>query len=704
LSEERRKAWNYTLDAVLILGLSVPLLELLAEIPGLSLKYEFYLLYLAAFFISALLFETTGHRTLTLRILPALPVAVLLISRDMVLFLNALIALVVFGLVYLLISTSMRKWIISAALLVFLILWIPREGVSRYVAGCLILLVFAVVSEWMKGERKSWLILLGLSASIAFMIPSSEEPLRWEGFRRMIAKTEEFFDTTWKNLEYFFGGFSGGEDTAYAGYSETGGLAGELSGSDTEELSFSTVEYRMPVYLNGAAYAKLGKDGFSERVEPETPVNGWFAMYLSALAGSGVNRLEASCFSRVGRAEITYAYIRTGDLLLPSTVFMIDEDLRNGLDHQESKGFTYSFNYFTMDNGSPYFRRLAMRAGLSDRTASYEEAEKAAKDIYNLNLRNFLSETEYYECLEKCARNGTDPQYLDTSMSTDRIRTLTEELTGECKTDMEKALRIEAYLRQYEYDMATDLRGKENYVDSFLFEVQKGYCVHYSSAMVVMLRQAGVPARFVQGFMFTPDEEGTVYGSQAHAWVEAYMSGLGWVRFEPTSAMENADDTTWGYRLPEKEEEDLPELLPEEKEEEIEPPKPPVPAGQQEAEEDNGETLRGILATVGSYMLVILGVAAALFAGYLLARRIRYLRLTPEEKLKENVERLRRKLDKKLPPGERAVSVYDYLPFVEDEEVRSRMEELFRAYYRVRFRGDPADPQLIEEMRRLAYH
>ena len=703
MSEERRKAWNYTLDAVLILGLSVPLLELLMDIPVLSLKHEFYLLYLAAFFISALLFETTGHRPLTLRILPALPVAVLLISRDMALFLNALIPLVVFGLVYLLISTRMRKWIISASLLVFLILWIPREGMSRYVAGCLILLAFAVVSEWLKGERKSWLILLGLSACIAFMIPSSKEPFRWEGFRRMIAKTGEFFETAWKNLEYFFDGFSGGDDTAYAGYSENGGLVGELSGSDTEELTFSTIDYSAPVYLNGAFYAKMGKDGFSERVEPETPVNGWFAMYLSALVGSEVTQPEAACFSHMGRAEVTYAFIRTSDLLLPSTVFQISDDLRSGLDHQESKGFSYAFKYFIIDNGSPYFRRLAMKAGLSDRTASYEEAEKAAKEIYSMNLRDYLSETEYYECLEKYARNGTDPQYLDTSMSTDRIRTLTEELTGECKTDMEKALRIEAYLRQYEYDMATDLRGKENYVDSFLFEVQKGYCMHYSSAMVVMLRQAGVPARFVQGFMFTPDEEGTVYGSQAHAWVEAYMSGLGWVRFEPTAAMENADDTTWGSRLPEKEEEELPGLLPEEKEIEIEPPKPPVPEEQQEAEEDNGETLKGILVTVGSYMLVILGVAVVLFSGYLLARRIRYLRLSPEEKLKENVEHLRRKLDKKLPPGERAVSVYDYLPYVEDEDVRSRMEELFRAYYRVRFRGDPADPQLIEDMRKLAY-
>ena len=66
---------DYPFPSCLILGLSVPLLELLMEIPGLRLKHEFYLLYLAAFFLSALLFETTGHRNLTLRILPALPVA-----------------------------------------------------------------------------------------------------------------------------------------------------------------------------------------------------------------------------------------------------------------------------------------------------------------------------------------------------------------------------------------------------------------------------------------------------------------------------------------------------------------------------------------------------------------------------------------------------------------------------------------------------
>ena len=74
-------------------------------------------------------------------------------------------------------------------------------------------------------------------------------------------------------------------------------------------------------------------------------------------------------------------------------------------------------------------------------------------------------------------------------------------------------------------------------MDYFLFEEKQGYCDYYSSAMVVMLRAVGVPARYVRGYSQGQKTDGVyhVLKSDGHAWPEAFFPGYGWVEFEPTS-------------------------------------------------------------------------------------------------------------------------------------------------------------------------
>ncbi len=77
-------------------------------------------------------------------------------------------------------------------------------------------------------------------------------------------------------------------------------------------------------------------------------------------------------------------------------------------------------------------------------------------------------------------------------------------------------------------------------VDYVLFDKREGYCEYYSSAMVILLRSLGIPAREAVGFFsgeFDQDQAGYLYReSNAHAWPEAYFPGYGWVKFEPTSS------------------------------------------------------------------------------------------------------------------------------------------------------------------------
>ncbi|MGZ8612162.1 MAG: transglutaminase TgpA family protein [Actinomycetota bacterium] len=128
-----------------------------------------------------------------------------------------------------------------------------------------------------------------------------------------------------------------------------------------------------------------------------------------------------------------------------------------------------------------------------------------------------------------------------------RVRDLAEEIAGDEPTVYDQAHAIEEWLRantEYELDIPPDPPGVDA-VDHFLFERRRGFCEHIASAMVVLLRSVGVPARIVTGFRpgarnpFSGSWD--VRGSDAHAWVEVLYTGVGWVPYDPTFGVPPAD-------------------------------------------------------------------------------------------------------------------------------------------------------------------
>ncbi len=75
-------------------------------------------------------------------------------------------------------------------------------------------------------------------------------------------------------------------------------------------------------------------------------------------------------------------------------------------------------------------------------------------------------------------------------------------------------------------------------VVDWLLQTHKGYCTYYASAMVVMARQLGIPARMVNGFSYghydAQHKIWVVDGNDAHSWVQAYLPSFGWINFDPT--------------------------------------------------------------------------------------------------------------------------------------------------------------------------
>ncbi len=132
-------------------------------------------------------------------------------------------------------------------------------------------------------------------------------------------------------------------------------------------------------------------------------------------------------------------------------------------------------------------------------------------------------------------------RYLQLPKIPERVRQKAEEVVQQAgaTTRYDKARAIEAYLRNFPYDLNLDPPPFDaDVVDYFLFRAQRGYCDYSATAMAVMLRAVGVAARYASGYntgTYSP-EAGfwVVRETNAHAWTEVYFPGYGWIEFEPT--------------------------------------------------------------------------------------------------------------------------------------------------------------------------
>ncbi len=124
--------------------------------------------------------------------------------------------------------------------------------------------------------------------------------------------------------------------------------------------------------------------------------------------------------------------------------------------------------------------------------------------------------------------------------SNPRARALAERIASETSDHDEIVGRTLAYLREARltYTLSPPLMGAHA-VDEFLFDHQRGFCEHFASAFVVLMRAANVPARVVTGYQggtLNPvDGALVVRQSDAHAWAEVWLEGEGWRRIDPTA-------------------------------------------------------------------------------------------------------------------------------------------------------------------------
>jgi transglutaminase-like putative cysteine protease len=222
-----------------------------------------------------------------------------------------------------------------------------------------------------------------------------------------------------------------------------------------------------------------------------------------------------------------------------------------------------------------------------------------------------------------------------------RVLGLARSLTATAPTPYDRAAAIQDYLRTYPYnlDLPAPPRGRE-VSDYFLFDLREGFCDYYATAMVVLARAAGLPARLVAGYApgsyDAANASYVVTEADAHSWPEIYFPGYGWIEFEPTAGRP-AIDRSQNEALTGR------SGLPAEQA----PGGVPVhsPLGQ----------------TWGTWAAAILGLAGSAWLAAVLVDARRLHRLSPEKAVRTLYRRMYRAGLAIAPPPDRGATPYEFL-------------------------------------------
>ncbi len=258
--------------------------------------------------------------------------------------------------------------------------------------------------------------------------------------------------------------------------------------------------------------------------EPQAPSHYWRGLTYDLYTGRGWQNTERALLER--RADQPVGQVNPlGFISLTQYVEIIPP--RVDLIYAANQPITVSRDYYLQALGAEAYASLSFRN--APLTGMRYTAVSWIPHLGEDDLRVISSLYPSWVTKRYLQLPATLPQ---------RVIDLSKELTAQAKTPYDKALAIQTYLRKLPYDPSILLpAGDFDAVDHFLF-LQKGYCDYFGTAMAVMLRTVGVPARIARGYLpgeyNWTDHRYIVKENRLHVWTEVYFPPYGWIEFEPT--------------------------------------------------------------------------------------------------------------------------------------------------------------------------
>lgn len=213
----------------------------------------------------------------------------------------------------------------------------------------------------------------------------------------------------------------------------------------------------------------------------------------------------------------------------------------------------------------------------------------------------------------------------------------TQAVANGAATEHDLIMAVVDYLGEhYTYTQTPDssaYTGESSVLDAFLSQVKEGYCSHFATAAAAILREYDIPVRFVEGYIASDfsraaSSSGAPYrcdvkDSNAHAWIEVYFNGMGWMQYEVTpgdyaKAMYDPSGATITPVAPDNQEEEPQTSMDN-------PNEPILPEPDKEEEENENNNEDEPLSEIGHFLLVIGLTACVVLFGFIIYLIIRYM-------------------------------------------------------------------------------
>lgn len=383
----------------------------------------------------------------------------------------------------------------------------------------------------------------------AYNMPASEKPIQWSWMDSKIEAVNSYIKTNFNigNSEYF--------SINSTGFGKNGTkLGGNISLNNTIVMKVDSSEG--DIYLKGAVREVYTGDSWENTrgeqiaLHDRSQLNSFNEDLIELSEGMKVISGRFNVLDDISKKisiDITYENLKSKTIFIPSKVDNLTfekEHLNLAIDAYGmisnedflGKKFKYTAELYDInkkDQGIEVFLRNSRRGLYSGyeevifkNSKKYKSGALSRSDIEKLTE---MSDSAYARYLQL-------PKELP-----ERVSKLAGEITSSADNDYDRAKAIESYLsKNYKYTLEPgNIPQNRDFVDYFLFDSKQGYCTYYASAMTVLVRSIGIPARYVEGYKLpSKPVSGNSYevtNKEAHAWVEVYFEGFGWIPFEPTS-------------------------------------------------------------------------------------------------------------------------------------------------------------------------
>lgn len=385
-------------------------------------------------------------------------------------------------------------------------------------------------------------MLLVLCISITFF-PAPKEPYDWAFVEKMYAQVEYYVNRVASTF------INTSEEYSTAGFSEGTTFSGTLKKSKQKVYRVSANKnYVNNVHMIGS----ISEDFDGEKWKPDTA--------KQEDSFREMDTIETVCAVKRYAGSKSYIYMRnvnlryksyyhnTNYMFAPAKTRVHKVFLNNPAYHEEKNrlltnqklkyGDTYTVSSFVLNYEQEQLQDILTHADKIEKSEweNVVNSESVSDlDAFSYDAYQKYQKSIYKECCDKVGVS-------------DQVATVLKKIQSDSTDRYTCAKKLESFLKGFEYttnpgDMPESVKDGKSFLDYFVLKSRKGYCTYYATAFVLMARELGMPARYVQGYYTDRNisKDVDITQSQAHAWPEVYFDHVGWISFEPTPGyfMEN---------------------------------------------------------------------------------------------------------------------------------------------------------------------